>query len=153
MVTRDGSKTSPGCTVGQVVQCCECAVSYRDVMPWTARNRTEAICAELDCVLPVGGPGLAGSIDQPGSARVAARPREHLSGGQTDWSCSFLTSVLDRGTRFTPGERAPGTHWTRGWVGPRACLDTEARGKVLCLCRKLNPSRPVVWSVVRHYTA
>jgi hypothetical protein len=22
-----------------------------------------------------------------------------------------------------PGERAPGTHWIRGWVGPRAGLD------------------------------
>jgi len=26
---------------------------------------------------------------------------------------------------FTPGERAPGTHWIGGWVGPRAGLDTE----------------------------
>jgi hypothetical protein len=30
---------------------------------------------------------------------------------------------------FTPGERNPGTHCTGGWVGPRAGLDTEARGK------------------------
>jgi hypothetical protein len=24
-----------------------------------------------------------------------------------------------------PGERTPGTHWTGGWVGPRAALDSE----------------------------
>jgi hypothetical protein len=26
--------------------------------------------------------------------------------------------------RFTPGEGPPGTHFTRGWVGPRPGLDT-----------------------------
>jgi hypothetical protein len=42
----------------------------------------------------------------------------------------FLTSALVRGEwsasrpdRFTPGERAPGTHWIGGWVDPRAGLD------------------------------
>jgi hypothetical protein len=32
---------------------------------------------------------------------------------------------LDLGTRvsFTPGERASGTHWTGGWVGPRDSLN------------------------------
>jgi hypothetical protein len=33
--------------------------------------------------------------------------------------------------RFSPGERTPGTHWTGGWAGPRAGLNTEARGKIL----------------------
>jgi hypothetical protein len=33
--------------------------------------------------------------------------------------------------RFTPGETAPGTHWTGVRVGLRGCLDTEARGKNL----------------------
>jgi hypothetical protein len=28
-------------------------------------------------------------------------------------------------------------------VGLRAGLDTEARGKILCLCRGSNPGRPV----------
>jgi hypothetical protein len=43
---------------------------------------------------------------------------------------TFLTSTLAGGEwtasrpgRFIPGERAPGTHWMRGWVGPRARLD------------------------------
>jgi hypothetical protein len=41
-----------------------------------------------------------------------------------------LTLVLVGGERstsrlrcLTPGERAPGTHWIGGWVGPRAGLD------------------------------
>jgi hypothetical protein len=42
-----------------------------------------------------------------------------------------------------PGERTPSTHWTGGWVGPRASLDAEARGKILCLCQGLNPGCPV----------
>jgi hypothetical protein len=29
-------------------------------------------------------------------------------------------------------------------VGPRAGLDTEAKGKILCPCRGSNPDRPVV---------
>jgi hypothetical protein len=42
----------------------------------------------------------------------------------------FLTSALagsewsaSRPGRFTPGERALGTHWIRVWVDPRASLD------------------------------
>jgi hypothetical protein len=38
-----------------------------------------------------------------------------------------LTSALDGGEwsasrpgRFTPRERAPGIHWTGGWVGPQS---------------------------------
>jgi hypothetical protein len=76
-------------------------------------------------------------------------------------SYSFTTSALDRGEwsvsrpgcAFTPGERTPGTHCTGGWVGPRAGLDTEVKRKILCPCRASNPDRPIVQSVVRHYTA
>jgi hypothetical protein len=76
-------------------------------------------------------------------------------------SYSFTTSALDggewsasrTGRAFTPGERTPGTHCTGGWVGPRAGLVTEVRGKILCLCRGSNTDRPVVQPVVRHYTA
>jgi hypothetical protein len=45
-------------------------------------------------------------------------------------STHFLTSALDAGEwsasrprRFNPRERAPGTHWIGGWVGPRRVLD------------------------------
>jgi hypothetical protein len=70
-------------------------------------------------------------------------------------SYSFSTPALDRGEwsasrpcrAFTPG-----THCTGGWVGPRAGLDTEDRGKILCPRRGSNPDRPVVQPVVRHYT-
>jgi hypothetical protein len=51
------------------------------------------------------------------------------------------------------GERTPGTHCTGGWVGPRAGLDTEVRGKILCPCRGSNPDHSIVQSVVRHHTA
>jgi hypothetical protein len=62
-------------------------------------------------------------------------------------SYSFLTLALDgvSGQRHAlavlyPWERTPGTHWIRGWVGHRAGQDTEARGKILCLCWGLNPT-------------
>jgi hypothetical protein len=75
-------------------------------------------------------------------------------------SYSFPTSALDGGkwsasgpgSALPPGERTPGTHCTGDWVGPRAGLDTEARGKILCPCRASNLDRPVVQSVARHYT-
>jgi hypothetical protein len=53
-----------------------------------------------------------------------------------------VVSITPR-PRSTPGERAPGTHCIGGWVGPRAGLDAEVRGKVLCLCRGSNPCHPV----------
>jgi hypothetical protein len=43
-----------------------------------------------------------------------------LDGGE--WSAS-------RPSRFTPRERAPGTHWIGGWVGPRAVLDAVLKRK------------------------
>jgi hypothetical protein len=65
-------------------------------------------------------------------------------------SYSFMTSTLDGVSgqrharpRFTPGERTPGTHCTGGWVGPRAGLDTDATGKLLCPCRGWNLDRPI----------
>jgi hypothetical protein len=43
-----------------------------------------------------------------------------LEGGE--WSASHLG-------HFTPGERALGTHWIGGWVGPRAILDVVVKRK------------------------
>jgi hypothetical protein len=82
-------------------------------------------------------------------------------GGEEYSSYSFTTSALVRGEwsasrpgrDLPPGERTPGTHCTGGCVGPRAGLDTEARGKILYPCRGSNPDRPVAQPVVRHYTA
>jgi hypothetical protein len=51
---------------------------------------------------------------------------------------SFLISGLDGGEwstsrlgRFTPRERAPSTHWIRGWVGPIVGLDAVEKRKTL----------------------
>jgi hypothetical protein len=44
-----------------------------------------------------------------------------------EWSAS-------RPYRFTAGEITPGTHWLRGWMGPRAGLDfVEKRGSLAFL--------------------
>jgi hypothetical protein len=56
-------------------------------------------------------------------------------------SYSFLTSALDgvSGQCHTLGND-PGTHWTGGWVGIRAGVDTEVRERSLCLCRGSKPA-------------
>jgi hypothetical protein len=52
----------------------------------------------------------------------------------------LLTSALVGGewsalrpSCFTPGQRAPGTHWIGGWVGPKTRLDDVERRKFLTL--------------------
>jgi hypothetical protein len=56
--------------------------------------------------------------------------------GSGDIAPRTLTSALDAGEwsalrpgRFIPRERAPGTHWKGGWVGPRAVLDAVVKRK------------------------
>jgi hypothetical protein len=44
--------------------------------------------------------------------------------------------------RFTPRESTRGTHCTGGWVGPRASLNTEARGKILSPLPGIEPRSP-----------
>jgi hypothetical protein len=80
--------------------------------------------------------------------RAVPLPPCRRQGGEYG-SYSFLTSELDgSGQRHAqaalyPQERNPGTHWVGDWVGLRAGLDTEARGKILCLCQGSSPGRPV----------
>jgi len=57
-------------------------------------------------------------------------------GGVED-SSTHLSSALDGGDwsvshscRFTPSERAPGTHWIGVWVGPRAGLDAVVKRNI-----------------------
>jgi hypothetical protein len=64
-------------------------------------------------------------------------------------STHSLTSALDGGEwsasrpgSFTPRERAPGTHWIGGWVGPRAVLDAVVERKIPSTRRESNPDRP-----------
>jgi hypothetical protein len=47
-------------------------------------------------------------------------------------------------SRFTHREGPPDSHWIGCWVGLRAGVDTETRGKILCFCGGLNPSQQVV---------
>jgi hypothetical protein len=43
-----------------------------------------------------------------------------------------------------PRGKGPPVHIVQeAWVDPRAGLDAETRGKILCLCRGSNPVRPV----------
>jgi hypothetical protein len=71
---------------------------------------------------------------------------------------AFLTSALDGGEwsasrptcRFTPRERAPGTHWIGGWVGYRVGLDTVLMRKFPSPCRDSNS--PIIHSVAQCYT-
>jgi hypothetical protein len=44
--------------------------------------------------------------------------------------------------RFNPRESTPGAHWTGGWVGPRAGLNTEFRGKILLPLPGIEPRSP-----------
>jgi hypothetical protein len=70
-----------------------------------------------------------------------------------------MTSTLDGGEwsasrlgRFTPGERATGTHWIGGWVGPRAVLDAVVKKKIPSPRRETNPRTPIVQPVAQRYT-
>jgi hypothetical protein len=69
----------------------------------------------------------------------------------------FLTSALDWGQwsashlfRFNTGKTAPGTHLTRGWVGPRADLDAVLKRNTYLL--HLPGITPAVQPVARCYT-
>jgi len=58
---------------------------------------------------------------------------------------AFLTLALNGGERsashhghYTPREKATGTHWTGGWVGPRASLEAVVKRKILSPCWDSN---------------
>jgi hypothetical protein len=60
-------------------------------------------------------------------ARGGIAPTHFRLGTRWGW----VVSVTPRPRFLPPGKGPPGTHWTGGWVGPRAGLDTEARGEIL----------------------
>jgi len=59
----------------------------------------------------------------------------------SEWSASSPGRAL-------PPERTPGTHLVGGWVGLRAGLDTETKGKKM----SAGDRTPIVQSGVRHCT-
>jgi hypothetical protein len=74
-------------------------------------------------------------------------------------STQSLTSALDGGGSsaspldcFTRRERAPGTHWIGGWMGPRAVLDAMVNRKIPNPRREWNPRTPIVQAVTQRYT-
>jgi hypothetical protein len=81
-------------------------------------------------------------------AEMSVKIREHR---QVYSSTHSLTSALDGGGwsasrpgRFTPRERAPGTQWIGGWVGPRAVVDAVVKRKIPSPRRESNPRTPIV---------
>jgi hypothetical protein len=64
----------------------------------------------------------------------------------------YSSTIFDLGTRrecsisrpgrFTPWERAPGTHWVGGWAGPRTRPNAVEKRKISCLFLESNPSCP-----------
>jgi hypothetical protein len=76
-----------------------------------------------------------------GSGDTATRTTSALDGGE--WSASSPG-------RFSPRERATGTHWIGGWVGPRAVLDAVVKRKIPSPCRDSNP--PIIQPVAQRYT-
>jgi hypothetical protein len=54
-----------------------------------------------------------------------------------------ISGQLHAPAALYPRERTYDTHCTGGWLGPRAGLDTEARGKILFLRRGVNSGLPV----------
>jgi hypothetical protein len=85
---------------------------------------------------------------------------EHHAMGEWRYSSMYsLTSALDGGERpdsrpgrFAPRERAPGTHWIGGWVGPRAGLNTVVKRKIPSPRRESNPTTSIFQPVAQHYT-
>jgi hypothetical protein len=82
---------------------------------------------------------------------------------QTYWGIGDkLQAFFDLGTRwgwvvsftprlFYPRERAPGTHWIGGWVGPRAGPDMVLKWKTPSPCRESDPNHPIVQPVDSRY--
>jgi hypothetical protein len=53
---------------------------------------------------------------------------------------------------YPPRERAPGTHWIGGWLGPRAVLDVVVKGKIPSPCWESNPRTLIIQPIAQHYS-
>jgi hypothetical protein len=63
-----------------------------------------------------------------------------------------VSGQLHAPAALPPGERAPGTHWIGGWVGPTAVLDAVVKRTISSPRRELNPRTPIVQPVAQRYT-
>jgi hypothetical protein len=55
-----------------------------------------------------------------------------------------VSGQLHAPVTLPPKEGEPGTHWIRGWVGPRAVLDAVVKRKIPSPRRELNPRTLIV---------
>jgi hypothetical protein len=101
---------------------------------------------------------LSAHIEVKSCPCALTEPHAMKAYGWRHSSTHSLTLALDGGEwsgsrpdRFTPRERAPGTHWIGGWVGPRAVLDTVVKRKIPSPCQESNRT-PIVQPVAQRYT-
>jgi hypothetical protein len=63
-----------------------------------------------------------------------------------------VSGQLHAPAALPPRERAPGTHWIGGWVGPRAILDAVVKRRIPSPRRESNRRTPMVQAVAQCYT-
>jgi hypothetical protein len=111
---------------------------------------TLAMCFSFHCIScrPTDPDIVAGKGKVAGCFNWAPRHEGIL--GEWRYSSTYsLTSALHRGEwsvsrpgRFTPRERAPGTHWIGDKMGPRDVLDAVVKRKISNPRRESNPLKP-----------
>jgi hypothetical protein len=101
-------------------------LKHRDKFTFTFKN-----CHELHAI----------EVNEVPVLQPSTTPWRRI-GGVELYLYAFLTSALYVGEwsashpgRFTPTERALGTHCIRSWVGPRAGLDAVTKRKIPSPCR------------------
>jgi hypothetical protein len=106
--------------------------------PGVTNIRSEC-CTRFITLEKVRHEGVSGELKYSSMNSLTSAP----AGGE--WSAS-------RPGRFTPRERASGTYWIGGWVGPRAFLDTVVKRKIPSPRQESNPTTLIVQPVAQRYT-
>jgi hypothetical protein len=50
-----------------------------------------------------------------------------------------VSGQLHEAAALPTSGKSPGTHWIRGWMGPRASLNSVVKRKIPSLCWESNP--------------